>query len=297
MEYTLFFIYILCFSIIYILKYFNNSLESVQYYHNRLISGFEQSDCINLKCLKYCCITSILYSDVYFLHFLKYIPEINSNIRIIQGLDYFNKITKTGAVFETDNEIVFSFLSTSNISDTLYGYDSNMIDIDSGMVHSGFYKKANCLYTSVLFIIHEMKILEKLKQKTLILTGHSLGGAIASILSILLNNDFNIPIKVITFGSPKWGNCQINKFIKKSKIDILNYVNTADFVVSKPIFPKYIRIGKTIDKHIDTGNNNVNHGIKVYKEIVLNNSGKDIPRRKCRTDEILFQFLINFFGN
>ena len=297
----LFVLYVVFFILYHGLKIFNNSLEETQYYHNRLISKFEGGTDNKLEsCLKFCCMSSILYkwdnSSNTFNHFDKYIPDVNS-IKIIQGLDIIGNVCNAGAVFETQSFIFISFISTSNISDLLFGYKSSLVDVDNGLIHEGFYQKANSVYTSLLFILNELS-----SKKPLIITGHSLGGAIASIIGFMLIKDFGNrfgKIDVFTFGSPKWGNCQLKRFLEKKSyiLSITNIVNTADFIVTKPNDCVYKTIGKNVKRRIDTGNDIINHGIKVYLELIKSGNGKNIPKRKYRVDEITFSLLINFFGN
>lgn len=124
-----------------------------------------------------------------------------------------------------------------------------------------------------------------------------MGGALSSIVGFLLCKYYSYNIKVYSFASPKFGNKQLKYYIENmKKLKIFNILNEADMVIHKPLNWKYTRIGREIKFRIDTGNDNVNHGIKVYRECVLKTKKSIIPKRGHRIDEILSRWFLDILG-
>jgi len=95
-----------------------------------------------------------------------------------------------------------------------------------GRVHRGFKKEVDDLWP----------VLEKMlisNQKNLWFTGHSLGGAMATICAgrCVLSHINSTPLQVQTFGSPRVGN---KRYINNVKIDYLRWVNNNDIVTRSP---------------------------------------------------------------
>ena len=74
--------------------------------------------------------------------------------------------------------------------------------------------------------------------QTIITCGHSLGGAVSSIVALDLTerlkerNDFTVKAFNITFGAPSFGNRDVLKMCKETEMDknIVNYTNVKDIV-------------------------------------------------------------------
>lgn len=95
-----------------------------------------------------------------------------------------------------------------------------------GKVHRGFKKEVDDLWP----------ILEKMldsNTKNLWFTGHSLGGAMATICAgrCLLSSIESIPKQVQTFGSPRVGD---KRYINHAQINYLRWVNNNDIVTRSP---------------------------------------------------------------
>jgi hypothetical protein len=136
-------------------------------------------------------------------NFIKYSDGENDNI----GFTFF---------FDDQNTLIVSFRGTLTHREMLCDFDCGYQSFMNGFTHSGILKVTNN------FIKNEMEsILELMKarqSKQLMLTGHSLGGAIATILYIVLKNDSrfsNFLIKAEIFSVPPIISrelfCHINK--------------------------------------------------------------------------------------
>jgi len=100
-----------------------------------------------------------------------------------------------------------------------------------GLVHAGFYDATMSIIGDV---IQAVQTLNPNRDLPVYVTGHSLGGAMASIGAWILSQNAAIPVsKVITFASPKPGNGDF-KSAYEAKIVQVRYENYQDVV---PLLP------------------------------------------------------------
>jgi len=122
---------------------------------------------------------------------------------------------------------------TANLQNALVDLDIKLLEHQQlGIVaHQGFAKAAQ-------LIISDVEPLLK-SDEPIITTGHSLGGAVAVMLAMLLNNDFTIE-QVITFGQPKVTNVTGAKTF--SSLPLTRVVTPKDIVpLVPPISPLQIK--------------------------------------------------------
>jgi hypothetical protein len=245
----------------------------------------------SLYLLKASVLSSVFYSTDYKVS-VTFVPKEFECIYKLEGLSYTHNKQNVGYVAKYGKNLIISLVSTSNISDVMFSMNNNLVNIDDGQIHEGYY-------------IHTLEILPNLMKvlsiypniKCVYLSGHSMGGVLSSIIGYILNKRYNYKVKVYTYGSPKFGNKQLKYYIENRKnIKIFNVINKADMVPNKPTNKKYEIIGEVISRWIDTGNDNVNHGLKVYREIVLEKTKSDILRREHRFDEILSRWFLDILG-
>ncbi len=95
-----------------------------------------------------------------------------------------------------------------------------------GRVHRGFKKEVDDLWPVLEDALRN-------NQKTLWFTGHSLGGAMATICAgrCLLAHIQSTPEQIHTFGSPRVGN---KRYINHTKVNYLRWVNNNDIVTQVP---------------------------------------------------------------
>lgn len=272
-------------SILY--NYFGNSLENVQYYHHRLTGWGDKT--FYLDC---CVLSSILYSQNKYSILERYLHPSFSRIFKLENLTFSRKATVVGcAICTKQRELIFVFRSTSNLSDVQFSVDNSLISTSEGYIHRGYNTIAEESLPSVMYVLSQFP-----DTKNIVICGHSLGGAIGSIVGYKLASKFEFyNIKVKSFGAPKYGDKFLKHNIENFKnLDIINYINLSDQVIYKPACEKFKRIGRDICANIDTGNDNVNHGIKVYREIL--NGTNTIKYREYRFDEILSKIFLDILG-
>ncbi len=103
-----------------------------------------------------------------------------------------------------------------------------------GRVHAGFYRAVNSLWDSIKSTLVETFDVDTTNPTKIYLTGHSKGGAMASIAAILLNGDTDLPnvTQVVTFASAKAGdsafakayNLQVNQTSYEYHLDIVPFL-------------------------------------------------------------------------
>jgi len=181
-----------------------------------------------------------------------------------------------------------SFRGTSTVHDVLSDISISSVKLTDGMhtakVHSGFHK-----YFMSLFV--DLKGLMKthaLDYDRVVLTGHSLGGAIASIASIYIHELVQTKkISCITFGAPKVGNQGFATIFSDSVRMDLRVIISSDPVpklppgkFKHPTPPYVINWGQT--RH---GLRADDHKLKNYIQLLegaLVNQGGKTARGLCR---------------
>ncbi len=105
-------------------------------------------------------------------------------------------------------------------------------------IHTGFCKQ---LFTGNLFIImytQLWRLIELYPTYDLFITGHSSGGAIATLFGYLISPELiNKQIQIITFASPRIGNLAFQRdFYKRTNLKHWRITNEHDFVPKIPYF-------------------------------------------------------------
>ncbi|MCK5726036.1 MAG: lipase family protein [Thiotrichaceae bacterium] len=141
--------------------------------------------------------------------------------------------------FDNDGSQAYSFANEVNIIIACRGTEPNewndlKADMDAtkavaetiGRVHRGFKKEVDDLWP----LLEKMLISNTRK---LWFTGHSLGGAMATICAgrCLLSHINTVPEQLCTFGSPRVGN---KRYINYANIDYYRWVNNNDIVTRSP---------------------------------------------------------------
>lgn len=157
------------------------------------------------------------------------LTDFNDNIFIIfRGTVYLYE-WKTN--FKIDEQFFFN-----DKKSTLDKLKLLMDKDDNPMIHKGFVE----IYMNIRKDIFDtLKIINPNKNKNIIISGHSIGGSISTILGIdLYFNKYKII--VYSIGSPRVGNKDFAKLVKRHNINIFQIINIADIVPDLPfsILPK-----------------------------------------------------------
>ncbi|KAI9295219.1 alpha/beta-hydrolase [Neoconidiobolus thromboides FSU 785] len=143
------------------------------------------------------------------------------------------------AVDSTKNEIIISFRGSSNLPNWFQNAKLIKTDLLSNnpdiKVHLGFKQCRDKL--SELYIPILTKLLSKNPGFTIVSTGHSLGGAIATLAILDINNKLKVPFKdmrLVTFCQPRVGNANFAEWFNKSVLDSARFTNNNDPVPRLP---------------------------------------------------------------
>ncbi|WP_416827791.1 lipase family protein [Ectobacillus polymachus] len=183
-----------------------------------------------------------------------------------------------GFILESDDSIIVAFRGTQSdpdwIADSLVNQREYPYTQNSGNVHSGFLS----IYETCRDTI--MDALAKLSShKSLLVTGHSLGGALAvlHILDARVNTSFRTCI-LYNFGAPKVGDLAFRNYYNLQVANSFRFVNLFDVVPLLP--PRKVKIEKIDRKweyyHVNNlitftsnlGSITKNHDISSYKAAI-----------------------------
>lgn len=179
-----------------------------------------------------------------------------------------------GFIAESDSQIVIVFRGTSTTSDWISDAIARQTDYpyakEGGLVHQGFLDIYQSARKQIVTAMSKLS-----PQKQLYLTGHSLGGSLATLCAadLATNTKFRDP-SVYTFGSPRVGNTTFaGQFNRKTGPHYRVY-NRNDMVPSLPPLvyksPRtgdlyhYIHVKKAVELDFPTGSFAGNHAVSSY---------------------------------
>jgi len=123
--------------------------------------------------------------------------------------------------------LAFRGTETDSLRDIKADADANIIKCETqGMIHRGFYAAYNLIRQDIEIAIDK----PALNKKPLYITGHSLGGALATVATKFTKHKGGLAA-CYTFGSPRVGN---DDWINNIKTPIHRLVNAADCVTMLP---------------------------------------------------------------
>ena len=143
-------------------------------------------------------------------------------------------------------------------------------------VHKGFNSYADLSLRMLLDAVSYEFLQQYREEKDarLLLTGHSLGGAVATIIGQRLI-DFGFDpgrLQVITFGAPAVGNAAFSKMYG-NRLDLVRVTNSQDPVplVLQAVLRNYRQFGDEVRFRIPKTFNNMNHFLHLYLDSGLQN--------------------------
>ncbi len=163
--------------------------------------------------------------------------KLNKELTIfkIQLLETFDSDGTQAILVSNDKFIVLAFRGTEadpknpmgSLKDIKADVKANITQCETGgNIHTGFKDAFDTVKKDIQNVLND----ETLKDKPLFITGHSLGGALATIAAKKLSHEGGIAA-CYTFGSPRVGN---DKWISDIKNPIYRVVNAADCVTMLP---------------------------------------------------------------
>ncbi|KAF9456127.1 Alpha/Beta hydrolase protein [Collybia nuda] len=142
------------------------------------------------------------------------------------------------AVDDTKREYIIAYHGTKSVNDimddlkiTLSSFSVSGITVpEAVMIHTGFRdvyfrNKRHDILINLL-----TKEFERNSGYSIVTTGHSLGGALASISGVILHRKFKVPVKIYTYGQPRTGNAKYASWVEDGvdRSNIFRSVNKND---------------------------------------------------------------------
>lgn len=175
-----------------------------------------------------------------------------------------------GYIIESNTSIVAAFRGTENLSDLFTDFNFGQVPFPyvqgAGMTHRGFTE------------VYERSVRPQLSEtlgklsgrKRLLLAGHSLGGALATLaaLDAASNSQYRRP-GVCTYGSPKVGNADFASAYDRMIASSWRVVNTNDIAVDFPPSngnAPYAHVREKISITFNLASMLKNHQIRGYAE-------------------------------
>lgn len=162
-------------------------------------------------------------------------------------------------VCQYDDTITIAFRGTESSEDILTDlklfqvpfYLPNISYTETPNVHQGF----NLQFQAIKFDLHQHieKILKSHKIEKLVFTGHSLGGALATIASVYFSSKYPLlELTCFTLGSPRVGDTKFIKIFNERIKNSYRYVNDNDPVPCVPTVWRFEHVKGLIWLHQDT---------------------------------------------
>ena len=124
----------------------------------------------------------------------------------------------------------------TEFADIAADLDARMVPSSTGIghVHAGFKRSVDNIWPELEGLLKEYG-----KTRTIWCTGHSLGAAMATLVSYRLQRteDCPNPQALFTYGSPRVGNKKYIKAIESIGLLHFRFVNNADIVARVPVWP------------------------------------------------------------
>ncbi len=194
---------------------------------------------INWKRAEFC---STLSSAVYF-HGEALERKLKEHRPTQYGILEFDNDGAEGCAFRYDRETVYvAFRGTepTELSDILADIKAWPTESDTeGSVHAGFKGHLDKIYEDVHKYVYGRAVSKK--RDTLVITGHSLGAAMATIFASRIRQS-GYKVELYTYGSPRVGTTSWADQFKD--IPSFRFVNNNDIVCQVPPFGLYHHVGQ-----------------------------------------------------
>jgi hypothetical protein len=153
----------------------------------------------------------------------------------MQGCQFFKADDTECFVAATPQAVLVAFRGTASVGDWLADMDVVSRRRPYGLVHRGFFGAFQAVEPQLL------AALAALPDRPLVLTGHSLGGALATVAAAEWYDRFRIAW-VFTFGQPAVGKGNFERHMQQYASTFIRFVNDDDIVARVP--PTYRHVGR-----------------------------------------------------
>lgn len=207
---------------------------------------------------------------------------IPAGYRLVQGFqaNAWGDYGWLGYIIESPQDIVIAFRASATSKDVKADIDYPQVVYPfvpySGYTHKGFTSVYSACRNQIIAALRE------LPPKTLYITGHSLGGALAVLnaIDVAANTHFTRPI-MVNFGAPRVGNpafaATYNYFVPRSirVVNVNDAITNLPFKKSKPLISKtvlyYQHVGHQFSLDFNgsgiLGDHKINNYLKAITEL------------------------------
>lgn len=284
MKYFWFAAYIACIVCVFAWVGFGRALEGVQYRHRRLLrldwgplerigSGTTYTVPDALFAARMCVVSSVVATGG--------AGGCVSGWAPVWGRTFSGRVRVMGACKREQKVVYAAFVSTSDLGDTVAAMEGYTHVPGVGKVNGGYMAYADEIVPAIP------------RAQTYVLAGHSMGGAVAILAGRRLANEGR-RVKVYAFGSPNVGDVDAGDAGAGGTFNVYDIVNAHDPVTKRPWGKS--RCGQRHTFALDTGNVNVNHSLKVYREGLLGYTVPTHKPRPMRADELVFTWALDLMG-
>ncbi|KAJ9060183.1 hypothetical protein DSO57_1033578 [Entomophthora muscae] len=192
-----------------------------------------------------------------------YSRELGPKFHILKILNHATLDTRAiVAVNTARKEIILAFRGTHSNTNWVENVVFSQTSINvtpQASVHTGFKNIADAMAPEFIHILKRLLAKWHYKDYDVVVTGHSLGGAVAQIASIQVHRDLKIGwerVKVITFGQPRVGNLDFARWFNQQPVMYTRVVNENDLVPHvPPIFTGYMHTH--LERYIEKGKSRI----------------------------------------
>lgn len=173
--------------------------------------------------------------------------EISLNNEDMNLIEFFDEQNTQAFIAADDEKIIISIRGTDGLADAMTDLNVDLVDGVGGRVHEGFNTSASRLWKTIMYTIRHRQ------NRSLFITGHSLGAGIAAILTARLVQQKDEPVNgLYLYGMPRAGDKKFSRNFNNSFQNAYRFVNNNDIVTRTPFRSMgYSHIGELIyfDEH------------------------------------------------
>lgn len=219
-----------------------------------------------------------------------FVVPINYRVHYtIEAKSINNEWERFGFILESDQNIIIAFRGTSSrtdwVSDMIASQKKFPYILEDTLTHRGFLDIYSSARLGIVAALSRMS-----PDKSLIVTGHSLGAALATLCAIdmAVNTPYTSP-NLYTYGSPRVGDPDFTKAFKQYVQNSYRYANILDIVTHAPppIYKLPKRMKKYYYQHVQSLSTlSFNNG-SISANHIISSYFKDISKREPKFTELL----------
>lgn len=181
---------------------------------------------------------------------LNHLKDNSPNGQVVEFIDDPDTDLQVGITLsETQKRISVVFRGSESRSDWYYDLMISKRKIEDNVyVHNGFYQQlhVNNNYEKIKQSIEKVLESEDKKDYEVLVTGHSLGAALATLFGYLYSRETSRQIKIISFASPRIGNAGFKtSFDNQENLTHYRITNNRDIITASPMI-NYKHVGINI---------------------------------------------------